>query len=248
LLAHADLVVAVGVDALEPIHLAWSPATPVVHLSGTSSARTDWILATEVIGDIALVIEELAPRLRGRSRADWDVAALDRLKRQIAAARPTGSGPARVVALARDATPAGTTAAADGGLCAAALAAGWPVVGPSEFLVPAETGPPVFAAAAALAAQLARPERRALAFTDSAGLADDHRALDVALRLGAPVVVIVLEPADASASPAEAGRLSLAAVSAPTEAALARALAGALAGRSPCLIDTRGGQSWRPSV
>jgi acetolactate synthase-1/2/3 large subunit len=247
LLVHADLVVTVGVEVSEVVSLAWPPAAARLHLRITPSAVADGAPirnaldqpSVEVVGDIALVIEELAPRLRGRSRADWDVAALDRLKRQVMAARPTASGPARLVAIARDAAPAGTIAAADPGFCEGAVAAAWQTVGPNELLVAGEAVLHAFAATAALAAQLARPERRALSFTDAAGLADGQGTLAVIARLGAPVVVIVLGAPGPSGPAPVAAPLGIATVSAPTEPALARGLAGALARRAPCLIDAR---------
>jgi hypothetical protein len=70
----------------------------------------------EAIGDIALIIEELAPRLRARDRADWDVAELDRMKRATAvvpAALVSMLSPHRVVMIARELTAAGTIATAD---------------------------------------------------------------------------------------------------------------------------------------
>jgi thiamine pyrophosphate-dependent acetolactate synthase large subunit-like protein len=203
--------------------------------------------ADELIGDIALIIEELAPRLRGERRADWDVAELDRLRRQVLAARRSDRGLARVVAMARDMAPARTIAAADGGVCAAAVLAGWQAVSPSELLVPDESRGAVFALPAALAARLERPACRTLAFTDTAGFAQADGVLDAVARLKAPVVAIALGPATGAPLPVP-GRLGLAVVPALTESALARALSGALAGSGPSLIDARGGQAWSPSV
>ncbi len=41
--------------------------------------------AIEVLGDVSTIIEELAERLRDKPRADWDVAELDRVRRDGAA-------------------------------------------------------------------------------------------------------------------------------------------------------------------
>jgi acetolactate synthase-1/2/3 large subunit len=247
LLAQADLVVTVGVDVSESVPQTWPPAAAVLHLGVTPSARADWMPADELIGDIALIIEELAPRLRGERRADWDVAELDRLRRQVLAARRSDRGLARVVAMARDMAPARTIAAADGGVCAAAVLAAWQAVSPSELLVPDERRGAVFALPAALAARLERPTCRTLAFTDTAGFAQADGVLDAVARLKAPVVAVALGPATGAPLPVP-GRLGLAVVPALTEAALARALSGALAGSGPSLIDARGGQAWSPSV
>jgi acetolactate synthase I/II/III large subunit len=247
LLAQADLVVAVGVDVSESVPQTWSPTVPVLHLGATASARAGWMPADELVGDIALIIEELAPRLREQSRADWDIAELDRLRRQVVAARRSDRGLARVVAMARDVAPARTIAAADGGQCAAAVLAAWQAVSPSELLVPDEGRAAAFALPAALAARLERPACRALAFTDTAGIAQADGVLDAMARLKAPVVAIALGAATGAPLPV-ARRLGLTVIPALTESALVRALSGALAGSAPSLIDTRGGQAWSPPV
>ena len=101
---------------------------------GPPQALDDWAPALQVLGDIGAVIEELAQRLRDQPRADWDVAELDRLRRE-GAARCAGDGlTARVVRLAREATPAGTIATVDAGQHHACVASAWPAVAPREFL------------------------------------------------------------------------------------------------------------------
>jgi acetolactate synthase-1/2/3 large subunit len=183
-LARADLVLLVGVDAGE--------VPPGVVPAGARVARigrSPWSgagLVAEALGDIALVIEELAPRVRARPAADWDVAELDRIKRAVT--RPAATTPAgRLVALAREATPAGTLATGD----VPALAA-WQAVGPREALTALGRSTPGYAVAAAVAAQLVHPDRRVVAFTDAVGLAASERAWGMALALGLPLVAVVL--------------------------------------------------------
>src|SRR4030095_15600743 len=126
LLARADLVLLVGVDPSELPPGVFTTTTPVARIG-----RAAWSgvpLVADVLGDIELVIEEMAPRVRARSAADWDVAELDRLKRSLVQelrASPT----ARRVALAGEAMPAGTIATGD----VPALAA-WQAVVPRETL------------------------------------------------------------------------------------------------------------------
>src|SRR5207253_705197 len=101
--------------------------------------------------------------------------------------RPGGSGgrltPERVVALAREATEAGTIATLDAGPHAAALAGAWDAVAPGEFVAsygPATVG---FALPAAIAAHLVHPERRAVCFTGGAGFRAALSELPTAIRL-----------------------------------------------------------------
>jgi len=241
LLGRADLIVALGLDAIEASPAFWMTTAPLLHLA-PSPATGEWHRpVVPVVGEIALTIEELAPRLRGRARADWDVAELDRLKRALrplqggATGRP---GPERVTRLAREATPAGTIAALDAGPYAAAVAASWDAVAPGEFLAsygPATTG---FALPAAIAAHLVHPERRVVCFTGGEGFLAALSELPTATRLRAPIVVIAL--ADGSFDAPEVVRVGqrfdVPSAAADSEAAFAQALAKALRTDGPALI------------
>ena len=183
-LARADLVLLAGVDPSELPPGALPAATPVARIG-----RGAWLgtaLGADVLGDIALVIEEMAPRVRARPAADWDVAELDRVKRAIAQdgrAMPA----ARLIMLAREAMPAGAIATGD----VPALAA-WQAVAPRETLTALGMATPGYAVTAAVAAQLAYPDRRIVAFTSPVGLAAAEPARAMAEALALPIIVVVL--------------------------------------------------------
>ena len=191
LLERADLVVTVGVDAVELRSRPWPITTPLLHLGRTSHA--DALGAkVELIGDIALTLEELAPRLRARSRADWDVAELDRLKRSVTAlARPERSRESRVLHIARELMPAGTIATVGSVAHVDAAAAAWPAVAPNELLIDAEL--PDFASAAAVASALHHADRQVICVTSTP-------ALDAIERLACSIVTVSLGPVAASRS------------------------------------------------
>ena len=163
LLGHADLVVAIGLDALEPVpEPCWSAAPAVV--LGPAAAPDGRVSAVQVLGEVSAIVEELAGRLRDKPRADWDVAELDRLRRE-GAARSAGAGlDARLVRLAREATPAGTIATVDAGAYAACVTASWSATAPREFLAAAGLAATGFALPAAIAAHLVHPDRRVICF------------------------------------------------------------------------------------
>lgn len=199
LAGRADLILALGVDPVEIGPGAWPEARTVRVRRGLADAELA-SAADTVVADIGLVIEELAPRLRERQRADWDVAELDRVKRahSTAAAGP-GLARRRVVELAREMTPAGTLAALD-----VPLAGAWQVVAPRELLIPSGVATLGFAWPAALAAALARPDRRVLAIGAGRGFEAMADELGTAARLGVPVVAIALAPP--GGAPLEAAR------------------------------------------
>jgi acetolactate synthase I/II/III large subunit len=209
LLAPADLGLLVGVDAAE-----LPPG--VLPRRVVRIGRSPWAGApavADVVGNIALIIEELAPRVKARPTADWDVAGLDRVKRALLAdalATPAG----RIVRVAREATPAGTLATAD-----VRLGLAWQAVAPRETLTPlGGHAPPGYAMLAAVAAQLGDRERRVVAFTTALGLAASGEALALASALALPFVVVVLGPT-------------------PSEQVFARDFARALGAGRPVVVD-----------
>ena len=221
LLERADLVVTVGVDAVELRSRPWPITTPLLHLGRTSHA--DALGAkVELIGDIALTLEELAPRLRARSRADWDVAELDRLKRSATAlARPERSRESRILHIARELMPAGTIATVGSVAHVDAAAAAWPAVAPNELLIDAEL--PDFASAAAVASALHHADRQVICVTSTP-------ALDAIERLACSIVTVSLGPVPAS-------RGGVATVTARDEATLRVALDRFVRQKGPVLVD-----------
>jgi acetolactate synthase-1/2/3 large subunit len=187
ILARADLAILVGVDASELAPGSLPPGLPRVRIGRSPWPPELGPVTADVVADIGLVIEELAPRVKARPAADWDVAELDRVKRGAVHAALAAPG-ARLVRLAREATPAGTIATAD-----VAFGLAWQAVGPREVLTPLGGHAPAgYAILAAVAAQLADPDRRVVAFTTPLGLAAGGAALALARERALPIVVVVL--------------------------------------------------------
>ena len=138
---RADVVLALGVGDGELAEAGVTFAAPVMRLGG-----------------VAALLEELAPRLRNRPRADWDVAELDRLRRALLPPVVTPAL-ATLVTRLREATPAGTAAVFARALEPAPAL--WQAVQPGDVLVEDD----VIAASAAVA--LERPEGLVLAFATS---------------------------------------------------------------------------------
>jgi len=146
----------------------------------------------EAIGDLALVIEELAPYVRARPAADWTSPSW---------IGSSARSPARRRRRRRPAGRAGPRghAGGDAGDRRRGRPVGLAGGRPREALSPLGPAPPGYAVLAALAAQLAQPERRVVAFTDAAGLAAGEPALGLAVGHELPLVVVVLGGAGAVA-------------------------------------------------
>jgi acetolactate synthase-1/2/3 large subunit len=237
----------------------------VLHLAPSPSTSKYFQPEVEVIGEIELILEELAPRLRDRERADWDVAELDRLKRDVrarlaVAGTDKGLAPHRVIEIARELTPAGTIATVDSGAHMFPATNFWQAVNPGEFLISNGLATMGFALPAAIGAQLVYPDRRVLAFAGDGGLMMVAAELETAARLALPIVIVVFNDGALSlikikqdqrgtgelpftyAGPdlvALARSFGLAAFAADSEATLRRALVNALATNRPALVDAR---------
>lgn len=230
LLARADLVITLGVNDAELPPQALPASLPLLRVA-RRPAEAPPAATVEVVGDLALILEELAPRLRGREAADWDVAELDRLKR---AGRPPG-GPGftarRVVEIAREATPATTLVAAEVGAIA-----WWQAVAPRHLLV---GGGPGFALPAAVGARLAHPGRLVVCFATADGLRRHRPELAMAATLVPPLVGVALAGAEDAGLLEEASTAGWRWVEAGDERRFALALEQALAGRQAALIAAR---------
>lgn len=263
LVGRADLVVALGLDTVELIPRPWSSRAPVLHVAPVAHAGGYFQPAAEVVGDIALVVEELAPRLRGRPRADWDLAELDRLRRstlaRLAIDTP-GLAPHRVVQIARESSPPGTIVAVDAGAHMFPATTFWAASAPRDFLISNGLSTMGFALPAAIAAQLARHDRRVVCLTGDGGLMMAVAELETAARLALPIVVVVFDDAALSLIQVKqeqrgvqgvpmsytgpdlvalARSFGLAAFAAATEDALRVAMEAALGAGGPALVAAR---------
>jgi acetolactate synthase-1/2/3 large subunit len=238
-LERADLLIAIGLDEIEVIPGAWGWKTPVLSVAPWTSTFPCVPTGGNVVGDITLVLEELAPRLRDRERADWDVAELHRLRRDAGprlTAVAGGLAPHRVIEIARELTPPGTLATVDAGSALAAATMSWQALAPGEFLI-GNRFTMGFALPAAIAARLAHPDRRVLAFTAAGGLTLAVAELETAARLALPIAVIVLDGGARPDLTALARGFGVTAFSAGSEETLRRAVLEALALDGPALID-----------
>jgi acetolactate synthase-1/2/3 large subunit len=273
LVRRADLIIAFGLDTVELIPRPWSYAAPVLSLArvpaGDPRLRAVgggayFTAVLEVVGDPGAILEDLAPRImRREGRADWDVAEVDRLRRERAAALEVpvpGLAPHRVAQIARELTAAGSIASVDAGAHMFPATAYWQALEPGELLISNGLATMGFALPAAIAAQLARPDRRVVCFTGDGGLMMVAAELETVARLRLPIVIVVFDDAALSLIEVKQEQRGVAGVSmrhtgpdlvalgrafglralaATDEASLRAALIAAQTGPGPTLIAAR---------
>lgn len=80
-LGRADLIVAFGLEPEELGPRQWPYSALVVHLCRKPSSGYPFTPLVDVVGELGLILEELAPRLRGPTQVDWNMFELDRLRK-----------------------------------------------------------------------------------------------------------------------------------------------------------------------
>ena len=194
LVLRSDLVVCVGLDAVELQPKPWPYSIPVLSLACVASLDAIVPFAAEVVGDLRLLLDrlaELAPQ-----RSDWGVSAAARFRDDVANALnvPTrGLSPHRAMEVAREVLPRDTVATCDAGASRLLVVQKWLSYGPREFLASNGLGSMGYAVPGALAARLAWPDRPVAAFVGDGGLLMAVAELQTSVRENLPIVVVVFD-------------------------------------------------------
>jgi acetolactate synthase-1/2/3 large subunit len=210
LLAHADLIVGLGVDEAEMIPAAWDYPAPMVLVSEWPAGRCSagatgyFTGATTLTASLPAAIDLLAawvpatgPRWApGAGRAARAEAA--RGLAEAAVAVPGTLAPQQVATVARTRTPPDTIATVDAGAHMLAVMPLWEVDEPRRLLISSGLATMGFALPAAIAAALCSPGQPVVSFTGDGGLGMTLAEIETAVRLRLRIVVIVFNDATLS--------------------------------------------------
>lgn len=194
LVTQADLIVTVGLDAVELQPKAWPYTLPVISLASTPSLDAFVPADPEIVGELKALlaaIAELAPEGGG-----WGEKAAKTFRQQVVDALntpSTGLSPQRVMEVARAVLPRDTIATCDAGASRLLVVQKWEAYGPREFLTSNGLGSMGYAIPGALAARLAFPDRPVVAFTGDGGFMMAVAELQTAQREKLPIIVVVFD-------------------------------------------------------
>jgi acetolactate synthase-1/2/3 large subunit len=203
LLAEADLLLAVGLDPVELLSRPWTTTVPVLALRAHTDEAPGYRPSWSVVGDVAELVRSLVQTLR-ESASTWspaDAAGRRETWREAlrrAAAGVDGPTSIDVVETVLAEAPAETTATVDAGAHMFAATWFWRAAGMRRFLVSNGLATMGHAVPAAVAAALARPGEPVVAFTGDGGFLLHAAELETAARLGARVIIVVLNDAGLS--------------------------------------------------
>ena len=189
-LARADVVVCVGYDLVEWSPEVWNPRGEkrVVHIdSRPAEIDASYVIATEVVGEIADSLEALLSLVTPRP-----MAAHDRPELRIAGDGAFPLWPRRVVADLRAALGDEDIVICDVGAHKIWLSRLYPAHAPNTVIVANGFAPMGIAVPGAIAAKLVRPERKVVAFCGDGGFLMNVQELETAKRLGTAIVIVVL--------------------------------------------------------
>lgn len=197
LLQMADAIVAVGVDPVELLSAPWPATGRVIAVREHDEPVAGYGPAYTLWGEIEPLVAALKAELVRRSRPDsWSIDEVAELRaRLLDAVRIEAPGSLTaldVVEAVQASAPADATVTVDAGAHMLAATWGWRSSRPRSFLISNGLATMGFAVPAAVAAALAAPERAVVAFTGDGGLLLHGSELETAVRVGARLLVVVL--------------------------------------------------------
>jgi len=194
LISQADLIITVGLDAVELQPKAWPYATPVLSIAATPNLDAVVPAGTEVVGSIAKILDSLTEFSSGGSTWGEVAAATYRSDVVDALNTPsTGLSPQRVMEVARAILPRETIATCDAGASRLLVVQKWESYGPREFLGSNGLGSMGYAVPGAMAAKMAHPERPCVAFVGDGGFMMSVAELQTCVNENIPIICIVFD-------------------------------------------------------
>lgn len=194
LVMESDLIITVGLDAVELQPKPWPYTLPVLALSSIPSVDALVPADPEIIGNLKALLAGLAEWTP--EGTNWGEKAARTFRDAVRDALNTpsnGLSPQRAMEVARAVLPRDTIATCDAGASRLLVVQKWEAYGPREFLTSNGLGSMGYAVPGALAARIAHPDRPVVAFTGDGGFLMTVAELQTAQRENLPIIVVVLD-------------------------------------------------------
>jgi acetolactate synthase-1/2/3 large subunit len=191
---QADLIVTIGLDAIELQPKPWPYSAPVLSLANIQSLDALVPASPEVIGDLKPLLSGLAEW--SQERSGWGERATRDFRERVTAALTTncrGLTCERVVELARELLPRDTIATCDAGASRMLVAQKWQSYAPRDFLASNGLGSMGYAIPGALGARMAHPDRAVIAMVGDGGFLMAVAELQTAVQENLPIIVVVFD-------------------------------------------------------
>ena len=199
LVNDSDLIVAIGLDAIELQPKPWPYTLPVLALSSTPDTDAVVPATQEVIGDLKILLSRLTEWVPDGS--GWGEKVAKDYREEVSAAldvKTKGLSTGAALLVARDVLPRNTIATCDAGASRLLVVQKWQSYGPQEFLTSNGLATMGAAIPAALAARLAHPKKPIVAFTGDGGFYLAVAELQTAAVEKLPIIVLVFDDSEIS--------------------------------------------------
>src|SRR5437868_3846460 len=193
----SDLIITVGLDAVELQPKPWPYTLPVLALSGTPSLDALVPAEPEVVGDLKSILAGLADWATQGS--NWGAKAAKTFRDDVNNALDTpskGLSPQRAMEISRAVLPRDTIATCDAGASRLLVVQKWQSYGPREFLGSNGLGSMGYAVPGAMGARLAHPNRPIVAFVGDGGFMMSVAELQTAQIEKLPIIAVVFDDQD----------------------------------------------------
>lgn len=193
LLDAADLIIAIGLDMVEPIPAEWNRKTPVASIAPSPTTDPYLPITHEVVGDLSAVAAVVLD-----SDHDWGPTAGSAHRESVRAHLHSESlelGPVDLVKAVAQLAPEIVTACVDAGAHFLAIMPFWPVTEPNRLLISNGLATMGYSVPAAIGAALARPSEPVISFVGDGGMGMTLAELETIARLELPITVVVFNDA-----------------------------------------------------
>lgn len=192
-MADADLILAVGFDAVELIK-DWTFKAPTIHIDVVPNTDQVYPADTEIVGNIAATLT-LLTEIRGVGPR-WDEAAIRNQRAKVRRQLVNGASsrrllPHQIVLACREVVDDDALVTVDVGSHKLLVGQLWQALQPQTVFQSNGLSAMGFAFPGALAAKLLRPERQVICFTGDGGFSMAISELEVAVQLKLAVVAVV---------------------------------------------------------
>ncbi|HJU32140.1 MAG TPA: thiamine pyrophosphate-binding protein [Hyphomicrobiaceae bacterium] len=190
----ADLIITVGLDAVELQPKPWPYTLPVLALAGAASLDALVPAEPEVVGDLKAILAGLAEW--APEGGNWGEKAALAFRQEVSkalAVPSSGLSPQRVMEISRSVLPRDTIATCDAGASRLLVVQKWQSYGPREFLGSNGLGSMGFAVPGAMGARLAHPDRPIVAFVGDGGFLMSVAELQTAQAEKLPIIAVVFD-------------------------------------------------------
>jgi len=191
-IGRSDLLILVGVDSVELLPKPWGLTQPVIHIGFQANIDAIYPAEMEIVGDIKTILEILG--LHTLRQTKWDSTYLQELREQVRNKLSYSQDDLplhRIIQITREKLPSDGILTTDVGAFNSMVHYLWQVHYPKTYFTSKGLSTMGIALPAAIAAQLALPNRKVVCFTGDGGLLMRLQELETCSRLNLPIIVVV---------------------------------------------------------